>query len=85
MNATELIKPIVWRMGKNRKGQTVYNGPCDLMQIYECPDKTWRVWFGLGHRTSEADDRKRDIANFEEAAEIAQKWWSEWLMQFLEL
>lgn len=48
------------------------------MQVYMCSDGTWRVYFEFGHRTSECDDKIRNLPSKEVAFEKAKEWYDEY-------
>jgi hypothetical protein len=54
---------------------TLHDG---LMEVYDLPDGSWRVWFYHGSATKEGDVRIRNIPSKEAALAAAEAWWLEW-------
>jgi len=49
------------------------------LQVYECEDHTWRVFFQNGYITHEMDEKLRNLPDRETAIKKAEEWWNEWL------
>ena len=77
-----MIKPIEWTFAPE-DGVATYFGFGGLLEVYQCSDLTWRVYFQMGYATSARDVKQRNIATRDEAMAVAQQWWEEWLELFV--
>ena len=76
------IKPIKWE-DSSRDGRASLVGLHGLFEIYDCDDRTWRVYFQLGHATTVCDVKVRNMLSREAAVQRASEWWIEWVSQFV--
>lgn len=79
-----LIKPLEWTETKV-DGHPTFTAVHGCISIYECADQTWRVYFEHGHATESRDTKIRNLPDKDSALREANKWWQEWILQWLEV
>lgn len=78
-----VIRPLEWTETK-ANGRTTLKAASGCVSVYECADRTWRVYFEHGHDTEIRDNKIRCLPNRDQAIREANKWWQEWLLQWFE-